>query len=555
MFSNKIVVISVSVILLAGSVFLGILSWKNIIQKQKQEASIQVDPGHLTEPKNDGMVGTPPIKPIEEEKRDGEIEWLSEPVKLSDLKLISYAPESWTTDEMVSDYYKTADINGGGEIINAYVPPQGPSGKLVIRFKKTSEEKYFLLKQNSDFDDSYLVSSAEIDSETNINSLNAPEKITLKNIIFTKESWSDKMPLEWSSLEKIDATAYGDFYKKLTASDYNLDFVEYVLKMPDSTAFHYNMPYDFLADDNSLVATLNDAEQEFKNKKFSSRIIPGCSGINDFVSQVDLTDRLYPIGTTASGSELYTAKDANDELYKAVYNGYKIGRDGTVNYDGKPVLTYEEFVAKKPLLVWRDGLNDYHIFYDSEYAPLAECGKPVIYLYPKVKAEVKVKVGAKVRISEPDYDEGWEVTANPNGKIINSDGAVYENLYWEGLGRGNYPRITEGRVVRSENIKAELKSDLAVLGLNEKESADFMEFWLPRMPKTPYIRLTWLDTVEMNELAPLTISPRPDTVKRVFLDFSGQSTAKTTLVPQKLSGFTRNGFTVVEWGGLSIGNK
>jgi hypothetical protein len=212
-------------------------------------------------------------------------------------------------------------------------------------------------------------------------------------------------------------------------------------------------------------------------------------------------------------------------------------------------------VAKKPVVVWRDGLGDYHVFYDSDFSPLAECGKPVIYLYPTTKTEVKVRVGAKVRISEPLYGNGWNVVAYPDGKIINSDGAVYENLYWEGMGRGTYPAITQGRVVKQANIETELRRDLKALGLNQKEAADFMEFWLPKTPKSPYIRLTWLDTAAMNELAPLMISPRPETVARIFLDFCGQETVKTDLSPQQLQGFKRNGFTVVEWGGLLVGGK
>ena len=75
------------------------------------------------------------------------------------------------------------------------------------------------------------------------------------------------------------------------------------------------------------------------------------------------------------------------------------------------------------------------------------------------------------------------------------------------------------------------------------------------MPIVPYIRVTWLTTGQIDALAPLYISPRPETVARVFLDFAGQNTAETDLAPQKLGGFTREGFTVVEWGGLLISGK
>jgi len=555
MFSNKIIIILLSVFLLAGAVFLGVLSWRNIIQKQQPQVNqinVEADLGHLTEPRETNITGMP-MTSIEEAKKDGEIEWLAAPVKLGDLKLVEYAEDSAGMSSI--EYYKVASMDKGEEIINEFIQPQSPAGKQVIRFKKTADGKYFLINKNSEFEGNDFKSNVAIDKETNIESLDAPAKLLVNGMNFNKKDWFNKMPLEWNTLIKIASTENGDFFKKLTADDYNLSYVEYVLKMPDTTAVYYDMPFDFLAGDNSLIVNLNADSQIFKDKKFNAALSKGCSLAAPIISNSDLADRIYQIGTTKSGNPLYAPKDTSDDLFKAVYDVYKIGRDGTTDFDGNPVLTFEEFAAKKPVIVWRDALGDYHVFYDSEYSALAECGKPVIYLYPEIETDVKVQVGAKVRISEPDYGEGWKVTANSDGKIINSDGAEYGNLYWEGLGHGDYPAITEGRIVKGENIEVELKHDLAALGLNKKESADFMEFWLDKMPKTPYIRLTWLDTAEMNELAPLAIQPRPDTVKRIFLDFAGQNTTETKLAPQKLNGFARTGFTVVEWGGLLIGNR
>jgi len=53
----------------------------------------------------------------------------------------------------------------------------------------------------------------------------------------------------------------------------------------------------------------------------------------------------------------------------------------------------------------------------------------------------------------------------------------------------------------------------------------------------------------MDALAPLHITPEPDTVLRIFLDFEGFD-KPIQLKPQKLSAPKRNGYTVVEWGGL-----
>jgi hypothetical protein len=89
------------------------------------------------------------------------------------------------------------------------------------------------------------------------------------------------------------------------------------------------------------------------------------------------------------------------------------------------------------------------------------------------------------------------------------------------------------------------------LGLNAQESADFIEYWQQKLPQSPYIRLTWLDTSDMDQLAPLTVLPKPDTSIRIFLDFAPLDNP-ISLIPQKLSAPVRRGFTLVEWGGLRI---
>jgi len=92
------------------------------------------------------------------------------------------------------------------------------------------------------------------------------------------------------------------------------------------------------------------------------------------------------------------------------------------------------------------------------------------------------------------------------------------------------------------------------MGLNDKEIADFNEFWLPKMPATPLVRLTWLGTKEMDELAPIAVWPKPDSSIRVFLDFQGLG-SKEAITPQILPKYQRKGFTLVEWGGLLRSKK
>ncbi|OGZ68676.1 MAG: hypothetical protein A3D44_03940 [Candidatus Staskawiczbacteria bacterium RIFCSPHIGHO2_02_FULL_42_22] len=179
----------------------------------------------------------------------------------------------------------------------------------------------------------------------------------------------------------------------------------------------------------------------------------------------------------------------------------------------------------------------------------AECGKPVIYLYPIKPINVTVKVGANITVSEPEYNNGWQVLANPDGTLKTGDGNTYESLFWEGIGYGVYPSITEGFVVAQSELQSTIVLQLKQLGLNDKESADFLEFWLPKMPNTPYVRLTWFTASQLDQLAPLVVWPRPDTTIRIFLDFQGLE-KQIPLPQQHLTALSRNGFTMVEWGGL-----
>ena len=104
-------------------------------------------------------------------------------------------------------------------------------------------------------------------------------------------------------------------------------------------------------------------------------------------------------------------------------------------------------------------------------------------------------------------------------------------------------------MVEKENVHALLVEKLTLLGLNEKEQADFIEFWEPEMQSAPYYFITFLGNREMDALAPLTIDPKPDTIIRVLMDFSPlDQPIKTQEYEIKTP--KRQGFTAVEWGGV-----
>ena len=178
--------------------------------------------------------------------------------------------------------------------------------------------------------------------------------------------------------------------------------------------------------------------------------------------------------------------------------------------------------------------------------------KPVIYLYPEEETQVSVKLDYSGRLTAayPAYEDGWTVTARPDGTLIDPDtGREYYCLFWEGIADGEHD-LSSGFVVPGEETAAFLEEALAAQGLTEKEANEFIIYWLPGMERNPY-NLISFQQERYTENAVLTIDPAPDSVLRVFMAWKGLDTP-VEVEPQILKGFTRTGFTVVEWGGTEV---
>lgn len=177
-------------------------------------------------------------------------------------------------------------------------------------------------------------------------------------------------------------------------------------------------------------------------------------------------------------------------------------------------------------------------------------GKPVIYLYPEKPTKISVVVTPEqgVFVSEPEMGDGWTVIANAKGALFNlSDRQYYPYLFWEAY-TDPFPAFTDGFVIPQTELKKFFDDKLAYLGMNAKETADFEEYWLGVLTEKPYYFIHFVDQALLDKYAPLSISPKPDSILRVFFDYEGLDSVKQ--VPaQKLSPWTRSGYSVVEWGG------
>lgn len=72
------------------------------------------------------------------------------------------------------------------------------------------------------------------------------------------------------------------------------------------------------------------------------------------------------------------------------------------------------------------------------------------------------------------------------------------------------------------------------MGLSEKEQTDFLDFWLPFFQEAPYYTIRFLQNDMLDRIAPLSISPKPESMIRVFMDFSSTERMDRKILPQRL---------------------
>ena len=179
--------------------------------------------------------------------------------------------------------------------------------------------------------------------------------------------------------------------------------------------------------------------------------------------------------------------------------------------------------------------------------------KPIIYLYPETTTELSVKLGKPENItcSYPKYNNGWNVIANTDGTLIDKNtGRKLYSLYWEGIHQEQI-NLEEGFVVKRNDIIEFLEEKLAILGLNEFETEEFIVYWLPKLQSNEYNYIRFATLEEINKDMPLEFSVEPDTIIRVLMQYKALD-SYVEVNEQKLETPKRTGFVAVEWGGTEI---
>jgi hypothetical protein len=359
-------------------------------------------------------------------------------------------------------------------------------------------------------------------------------------------------------------TMYGDVYTTDTSKIQTGDDVVqnvygengFYIKAPDGTFVVYSQVIDL----GGSVPNITWNNQVKNDSKYSYKSETGC-GTANYANDVSATvtdDNLIPLGKTVNDAVVYGYKNADDKVLKDFYREYKnfVQQGMTPVYysDAPGNLTYEQFLQTHPIFFWKDSSGRTIQFINLHYVYSGGCGKPVIYLYPEKTQNVSVQVTPTggMTVSDPAYNGGWNVVADTQSNLLNlADQKTYPYLFWEGSGDSIYHMPERGFVVAKENIGSFFDEKLSQSGLIVKEIADFKEFWVPKMASEnkPYYFVTFVDRKTIDTLAPLTITPKPDTVIRVLMDY------KALDAPINVQGFDiktpkRTGFVATEWGGV-----
>lgn len=296
--------------------------------------------------------------------------------------------------------------------------------------------------------------------------------------------------------------------------------------------------------------------QESEEKYQISLPSIGCSVFSyPNIEEADLVEA----GASDIGTIYELTGEAREKRGREVYNIYLEER---FNYMGDNIneestrrvnenaIKYADFINDHPFVYLRDPVGRFIELVNMRYLAYF-MAKPVIYLYPQREEDVSVQVDPEggLTLTEPVYNNGWTAKAYPDGKIFNyDDGKYYKYLFWEGTAR-NLFSSPEGFVVRGEEMDQFLRQKLALLGLNYGETADFIDFWKPKFYVGELYFINFVPKDYLDQMAPLSIEPKPDTMIRVFMNYRKIGEIPPNFREQKLITPVRKGFTVVEWGG------
>lgn len=306
----------------------------------------------------------------------------------------------------------------------------------------------------------------------------------------------------------------GDQFK-----EYNID--EQVLyESKEYQNFDFWRDYIVVVDSDRMLKIIDERE----NVIHEIEQLPDDYFIHWPLSYMDEKDRIYIVvetnEVTNEEKQKYITKDGDDGDYDGFEWGYEYIYDPATGKDSK------------------------------EVTPIGGYAKPILYLYPEKETKVTVNFEHEDNLTTtyPKFKDEWSVTAKPNGDLYDKDGKYYYGLYWE-EDLNHFVDFKEGFYVTKDNAIEFLEEKLSIIGLNDRERNEFIMYWLPILERNGKNLVYFELTEERDSYNKINISPKPDSLLRMAIHVK-KVNQKVNIKEEKLTSFTRVGFTAVEWGGV-----
>lgn len=176
--------------------------------------------------------------------------------------------------------------------------------------------------------------------------------------------------------------------------------------------------------------------------------------------------------------------------------------------------------------------------------------KPVVYFYPEEEMDLEVTYVEEERLitTYPKYENGWNIHLQEDGTFtIPGSNREYYALFFDEIPDLEVD-FSEGFYVTKENAISFLEEKMDYMGFTNRETDEFIMYWLPILENNGQSLVYFEQTEERNEECPLEFSVEPETLIRTIIHIK-KVDGPTKIQEQQLIHQERTGFTVTEWGG------
>ncbi len=189
-------------------------------------------------------------------------------------------------------------------------------------------------------------------------------------------------------------------------------------------------------------------------------------------------------------------------------------------------------------------------------------GSPWIHVYPEKTQDMTVSINpiGGIAYVQPAFtgssDLSWSFTADRSGRLAFQNSITKNALHWEYY---KYPLVqaykptmktsSPGFSIPSEEIKPFVSELARRIGLNNEERDNLLSE-LNRQSSSidkPYVKISFVSEEFLNTYLPLTVTPKPDSISRIYLEII-PTQSRDSIPSPRLPHIDRSGSVVVETG-------